>query len=94
MGQKALTTIAGAGAFFGGLALTIVTGGLAVPVGGALMGAGMSTAYQGVEKSIKKEKIVAKGLALDAAFGAATGKFSSRLGFYRYWADWLGLCTP
>ena len=71
--QKVLTTTVGVGAFAGGLALTIVTGGLAIPVGGALMGAGVSTAYQGVEKSIRKERINAKGLVVDAAFGAATG---------------------
>ncbi len=36
--QKVLATTAGVGVAVGGLVLTVLSGGLAIPVGGALMG--------------------------------------------------------
>ena len=49
--QKALATAGGIGLAVGGLALTIFSGGLLIPVGGAMMGAGISSTFQGVRKS-------------------------------------------
>jgi hypothetical protein len=36
--QKSLATLSGVGMVIGGVALTFATGGLAVPIGGALIG--------------------------------------------------------
>ena len=68
--EGVLATIAGAGMAFGGLALTMFSGGLAIPIGGALMGAGISSIHQGIGKSVKKEKIDGEEYFGDVAFGA------------------------
>jgi hypothetical protein len=68
---KAGAVVGEIGAAAGGLALAILSGGLLIPVGGALMGAGISSAYQGVEKTIKHERI--KGVGFGAVTGVLTG---------------------
>ena len=78
--QKVLATIAGAGMAAGGLALTILSGGLAIPIGGALMGAGISSAYQGINKSVKQERIDVSEYLIDVSFGALTGVFTGGIG--------------
>jgi len=78
--QKVLATAGGVGLAVGGLALTIFSGGLLIPVGGAMMGAGISSTYQGVEKTIKNERINGAGFCADVAFGAVTGVLTGGVG--------------
>lgn len=75
--EKTLVTAAGVGAVVCGLVLTIGSGGfLAIPIGGALIGAGFSSTIKGITKSVKKERIKACDLAFDVCFGAVTGKLN------------------
>ena len=78
--QKALASVGGVGLVIGGLALTILSGGWLIPIGGAMMGAGISSTYQGVEKSIKKERISGVDFCADVAFDAATGVLTGGIG--------------
>ncbi|CAF3881946.1 unnamed protein product, partial [Rotaria sp. Silwood1] len=72
--QKTLAFGGGAALAIGGLALAICTGGLgAVLVGGAMLGAGVSSTWNGAEKAIKRERINGKTYVADVAFGAVTG---------------------
>lgn len=79
--QKVLATFGGAAMAVGGVALTVSTGGIGgVLLGGALLGSGVSSAYQGVEKTIKNERLSAKSYVTDIVFGATTGLLSGGVG--------------
>lgn len=69
--QNVLATMGGLGLTAGGLTLNISSNGLLAHVGNAMMGAGISTAYQGIEKTIKKKRYNGIVFCVDAAFGAA-----------------------
>ncbi|XP_064107604.1 uncharacterized protein LOC135216332 [Macrobrachium nipponense] len=63
-------TIAGAA----GIAVTVFTGGIALPiVGGMVAGAGMSSLIHGSVKAVKREKICGKDFGVDVGVGFATG---------------------
>lgn len=74
---KGLASIGGLASIAGGLALTIGTGGLALPIaiplGGALVGAGFSSTYQGVSKTYAKEDLKASEYFIDVGFGTVAG---------------------
>ena len=74
---KGLASIGGLASIAGGLALTIGTGGLALPIaiplGGALVGAGFSSTYQGVSKTYAKEDLKATEYFIDVGFGTVAG---------------------
>ncbi|XP_066957102.1 uncharacterized protein [Macrobrachium rosenbergii] len=64
----------GTAAAIGGIGLTVLTGGLALPlVGGVVAGAGISSAINGTVKSVKGEKISGSEYLTDVAIGGATG---------------------
>ena len=44
--QKIAAGLGGIALAAGGVAITVASGGLAVPIGGAMMGAGLSSAFQ------------------------------------------------
>ncbi|XP_066957006.1 uncharacterized protein [Macrobrachium rosenbergii] len=63
-------TIAGAA----GIAVTVFTGGIALPiVGGMVAGAGISSLIHGSVKAAKREKICGKDFGVDVGVGFATG---------------------
>jgi hypothetical protein len=65
----------------GGLALTVCTGGLgAVLVGGAMLGAGISSTFHGASKLIKQERIDGGSYAADVTVGAVTGLATGGIG--------------
>lgn len=79
--QKGLAIGGGAALVIGGLALTICTGGLgAILVGGAMLGAGVSSTFNGAEKAVKGERINGKTYVADVAFGAVTGVVTGGMG--------------
>ena len=79
--QKGLAIGGGAVLAIGGIALTIFTGGLgAVLAGGVMLGAGISSTWNGAEKAIKKERINGKTYVADVAFGAVTGIATGGIG--------------
>ncbi len=79
--QKTLAITGGLAAAIGGLSLTILSGGLAAPlVGGILIGAGVSSTIQGVEKAYKKQEINGLEFIADVGFGALTGVFTGGIG--------------
>ncbi|CAF0901258.1 unnamed protein product [Adineta steineri] len=79
--QKAAAIVGGAGLAVGGLALTICTGGIgAVLIGGAMLGAGVSSTFHGAEKAIKKQRIDGTMFVADVAFGAVTGVATGGMG--------------
>ncbi len=79
--QKSLAIGGGAALAVGGLALTICTGGLgAIFIGGAMLGAGISSTWTGAEKAIKNERINGTSYAADVAFGAITGVATGGVG--------------
>ena len=79
--QKGLACTAGIGVGVGGIALTVATGGLAaLLIGGVMAGAGISSAWNGTEKVIKRERINGKSYAWNVVFGAATGLVTGGMG--------------
>lgn len=78
--QKGLALTTGFAMAAGGLVLTLGTGGLAIPLGGSLMGAGISSAYQSIEKTIKGERINGAEYCLDVGFSAVTGVLTGGIG--------------
>lgn len=65
----------------GGIALTVCTGGLgAILVGGAMLGAGVSSVWNGAEKTIKEERMDGGSYAANVAFGAVTGAATGGIG--------------
>jgi hypothetical protein len=78
--EKTSVIIAGVALTAGGIFLTISTIGLAAPVGGALVGAGISSTYHGIEKAINKERIDAISYCADVGFGAITGAATGGIG--------------
>ncbi|CAF1664566.1 unnamed protein product, partial [Adineta ricciae] len=79
--QKSIAIVGGFGLAIGGLALAICTGGLgAVLIGGSMLGAGISSTWNGAEKAIKQERISGKEYVADVAFGAATGVVTGGVG--------------
>ncbi|CAF2594333.1 unnamed protein product [Rotaria sp. Silwood2] len=79
--QKTLAIAGGTALAVGGLALTICTGGLgAVLIGGAMLGAGVSSTWNGAEKAIKGERIDGTTYVADVAFGAVTGVATGGVG--------------
>lgn len=79
--QKSAAFGGGLGLAIGGLALTICTGGLgAVLVGGAMLGAGVSSTWNSAEKAIKGERMDGKTYLVDVAFGAITGVATGGMG--------------
>lgn len=81
---KGLATVGGLASVVGGLFLTIGTGGLALPIaiplGGAFMGAGFSSTYQGISKTINKKDLKASEYFLDVGFGTVTGVATGGIG--------------
>ncbi|KAI8511523.1 NEDD4-binding protein 2 [Branchiostoma belcheri] len=72
--QKASAITAGTLLGAGGIALTVLTGGVAIPiVGGMLAGAGISSAIHGTVKAITKKKISGKEYGVDVTVGFVTG---------------------
>ncbi|CAF3651856.1 unnamed protein product [Rotaria sp. Silwood1] len=79
--QKSLAIVGGTALAVGGLAFTICTGGLgAVIIGGGMLGAGISSTWNGAEKAIKGERINGKTYIADVAFGAVTGVATGGVG--------------
>jgi hypothetical protein len=80
--QKVASIAGGVSAALGGLGLTLLTGGLATPIiiGGALMGAGISSTMKGIEKIFKNERIDVTDYITDVSFGAITGIFTGGVG--------------
>lgn len=73
---SALSIGAGVAAAAGGVALTIMTGGLfAVVSGAAIVGAGSSMIMNPIQKAISGERMSLKDSATDIALGATIGKF-------------------
>ncbi|CAF5195042.1 unnamed protein product, partial [Rotaria magnacalcarata] len=72
--QKGVAIIGGLAFAIGGLFFAISTGGVGpILLGGAMLGGGVSSTWNGAEKAIKGERINGKTFALDVAFGAITG---------------------
>ncbi|XP_068230506.1 uncharacterized protein [Palaemon carinicauda] len=64
----------GTAAAAGGIVLSVVTGGLALPlIGGVIAGAGISSTVNGTVKAVRKEKISGSEYLTDVAIGGATG---------------------
>jgi hypothetical protein len=79
--QKIAAVEGGALLAIGGIAFTVCTGGLgAVLVGGAMLGAGISSAWNGTEKIIKKERMDGKSYVANVAFGAVAGAATGGIG--------------
>lgn len=79
--EKTLATLGGVAMAIGGIAVTLSSAGFGgILVGSALLGSGVSSAYQGIEKSIKHEKLNATSYVTDLVFGAATGIMSGGIG--------------
>lgn len=78
--EKSLTALAGVGMAVGGLAITVGTLGLAAPVGGAIMGAGISSTVHSIEKAISGERIKMVSLSVDIGLGMATGAATGGIG--------------
>lgn len=65
----------------GGIALTVCTGGLGgILVGGAMLGAGISSVWNGAEKTLKDERMDGASYAANVAFGAVTGAATGGIG--------------
>ena len=65
----------------GGIALTVCTGGLgAILIGGAMLGAGVSSVWNGAEKTLKEERMNGASYAANVAFGAVTGAATGGIG--------------
>lgn len=72
--QKAGAIGLGTLAAIGGTAVTIMTGGAALAIaGGAIAGAGLSSAVKGTVDTINREKISGSEYLADVAIGGATG---------------------
>jgi hypothetical protein len=81
LAQKTLAITGGAALAMGGLVLTIFTFGLGpICIGGAMLGAGVSSTWNGAEKAIRNERINVKSYAADVAFGAITGVATGGVG--------------
>ena len=80
--QKVASIAVGGIAALGGLGMTLLTGGLVptIIVGGALMGAGISSTFKGIEKVVKNERIDMVDYIADVGIGALTGVFTGGFG--------------
>ncbi|CAF1617725.1 unnamed protein product [Rotaria magnacalcarata] len=79
--QKGVAIIGGLAFAIGGLFFAISTGGVGpILLGGAMLGGGVSSTWNGAEKAIKGERINGKTFALDVAFGAITGVATGGIG--------------
>lgn len=79
--QKGLAIAGGCGVAIAGIGITVLTGGVSgVIIGGALLGAGIGSAWQGTEKAIKKKRMDRKEFAIDVGFSAVTGIATGGIG--------------
>ena len=78
--EKVICAGAGAGVATLGLALTIASCGVAAPIGGAIMGAGISSTWHGFEKMIDGERISKRSYCADVGFGAVSGLVTGGIG--------------
>lgn len=78
IGTSAMSIGAGVAMAAGGVALTVMTGGLfAIVSGAALVGAGSSMVMNPIQKTITGECMTLKDSATDIALGATIGKKKS-----------------
>ena len=76
-----LSILGGAAAITGGVALTVLTGGLGAVFGGAaLIGAGTSMAANPISKKISGERMTGKDYITDVAVGTVVGAATGGLG--------------
>ena len=81
VGKASLSILGGAAAITGGVALTVLTGGLGAVFGGAaLIGAGTSMAANPISKKISGERMTGKDYITDVAVGTVVGAATGGLG--------------
>ena len=78
--EKVISTVGGAGVAALGLGLTIASFGVAAPIGGAIMGAGISSAWHGTEKLIQGKRISKRSYCADVGFGVVSGLVTGGIG--------------
>lgn len=81
LNTKIVATSVGVATAVSGLAITVLSSGIALPLmGSVLLSAGVSSSFQGVDKIIKNETIKPTDFASDVGLGAVIGGFTGGIG--------------